>query len=164
MKKALLSLLAIFAMLLWLSACSDDSTSPEDIPDTGSVSGTVTFTGTWPSNGDIQVSIYTGLNPPYIPMGPPEQATDPIPANTGTYSFKFEGLEKTTYSAVFVGWRDPSDPTASRLLGMYWTDPNATGIDPMTGLPQAAPTTITIDNDHIDITGINLTGDLDLAP
>lgn len=164
MKKALLSLLAMIAMLLWFSACSDDSTAPEEIPDTGSVSGTVTFTGTWPSTGEIQVSIYTGLNPPYIPMGPPEQASDVIAANTTSYAYKFEGLEKTTYSAVFVSWRDPSNPAASRLLGMYWTDPNASGIDSMTGLPQTAPSTITIDNDHIDVTGINITADLDLAP
>lgn len=34
----------------------------------------------------------------------------------------------------------------------------------MTGLPQTAPSTITIDNDHIDVTGINITADLDLAP
>lgn len=153
----------VLFFLIILAAC-DNSNEPEPIPDTGSISGTVTFVGTWPASGNIQVSVYQTLAPPFVPTGPPEQATDPIAANTTTYNFKFEGLEKTTYAAVFVGWRDPANPAASRLLGMYWAYPDSVGINPQNGLPLEQPRAITIDDDHIEVTNINIKADLNLAP
>ncbi|MGH1365315.1 MAG: hypothetical protein ACRBF0_17265 [Calditrichia bacterium] len=162
MKRNTLTFLFMFLLFgLFTLSCSDDS--PTEVPEFGSISGTVSFTGTWPAAGDIQVSIYAPLTPPYVPTGAPLAFTDPIASGVNTYDFNFEGLEKTEYGAIFVSWRDPANPAASKLLGMYWTDATDAGINVQTGLPTAQPSTITIDDDNIDVTGANLTANLDLA-
>lgn len=161
--------ISLIAGMLSLAGCSDDDNGT-NVPDTGSISGTVTFVGTWPDSGDVQISLYRelaetqipGLGTYWIPNGPPEQATDPLPAGTTTYNFKFEGLEKTTYAAVFVGWRDPSNPTGAKVLGMYWEHPDSVGAN-MFGLPVVKPSTITVDNDHIDITNLKIKANLDIV-
>lgn len=153
--------LAIVILLLFLLSlsCSDSTTAPN----TGSISGTVTFVGNWPSTGEVQVSVYQSLQAPFIPTGPPEQATDAL-ATTTSYDFKFEGLDKTSYAAVFVGWRDPANPAAARLLGMFWANTDSVGISLQTGLPLQQPSTVTIDDNNIDVSGINITANLNLAP
>lgn len=156
--KRTVAILILISIALVLS-CSDSTTAPN----TGSISGTVTFVGNWPSTGEVQVSVYQSLQAPFIPTGPPEQATDALTATT-SYNFNFEGLDKTSYAAIFVGWRDPANPAAARLLGMYWANTDSVGINPQTGLPLQQPTPVTIDDNNIDVTGINITANLNLAP
>ncbi|MFC1500230.1 hypothetical protein ACFL6T_04340 [Candidatus Zixiibacteriota bacterium] len=145
--------------IILLSACTDD---PASVPQTGSVTGTITFSGTWPDAGDVQVSIYSVLSPPWIPMGPPDQANDSITGNPDTDEFTFSGLEFGDYTAIYVSLRDPSNPAATQLLGMYWAHPDSVGISPFTGLPLTQPTAVTIDKDYPHLTGIDLLVDFDL--
>ncbi len=153
----------LLAMAATFIAC-ESSTEPEDEqPDTGTVTGTINFDGTWPANGDVQISIYGDLNAPYVPTGPPEQASDPIASGSGTYDFTFEGLAKSTYSAIYVSWRDPANPAGTKLLGMYWTTSDSSGINGITGLPVQPPTEVTIDDNTLEVTGLTITADLDLA-
>lgn len=160
MQRQTLVLILMFLFSILVFSCSDDSTSA---PETGTISGTVNFTGTWPAAGDIQVSVYAPLAPPYVPTGAPLAFTDPIASGSTSYNFSFEGLEKAEYGAIFVSWRDPANPAASKLLGMYWSNPADAGINAQTGLPTAPPSSITIDDNNIEVTGVTLTANLDLA-
>ncbi|RMF58197.1 MAG: hypothetical protein D6748_09400 [Calditrichaeota bacterium] len=155
---------ALSILLLMLYGCKSSNEPVDTTPQTGSVSGTVTFVGTWPTTGEIQVGIYANLQPPYIPMGPPEAFTDPIPQGTMVYNYKLEGLEKGTYSAIYVSWRDPNNPAASKILGMYWDHPDSVGIDTTGGftLPVAPPKSVTIDDQNLNLTNIDIKADLDL--
>lgn len=152
--------LGIVAVLALTPGCSDNTTAPA----TGAVSGTVSFSGTWPASGDIQVSIYSNLNPPYIPMGPPDGFTDPIPGPVVSFDYTLNGLAMGDYTAVYVSWRDPQNPANSRLLGMYWMTTGDSGIDPSNGAPKAPPTPVTIDASHLVQSSLDITADLDLAP
>jgi hypothetical protein len=158
----------IIAVLLGVAVvvgCSEDEESPvAGGPTTGSVAGTVTFTGDWPASGEVQVSIYSSLQPPYVPTGAPDAFTDPIAPGTNEYDYKLDGLDKGDYMAIFVSWRDPQNPGASRLLGMYWTNHNESGINDVTGLPLEQPTGVTIADGNLNLTDHDITADLNLAP
>jgi hypothetical protein len=153
----------LIALAALLGACDDDD-NPTSVPKTGSVAGTITFQGAWPASGEVQVSIYSSLTPPWVPMGPPDAFTDPITGSPATYDYKMAGLDKATYAAIYVSWRDPQNPAASKLLGMYWAFADSVGINAQTGLPHIPPTAVTIDNANLNLTGLDITANLDLVP
>lgn len=150
-------------------ACDDDDDNPiNPNPTTGTVSGTVTFDGTWPSTGDVQVSIYSTLQPPlYVPTGPPDAFTDPIAGSPATYDYEFSGLEFGTYAGILVSWRDPVNPSGAQLLGMYWTYVDSVGIydsGPFDGAPKPPyPTPVTVDASNAVRDNLDIRADLDLS-
>lgn len=161
-RSRIFSLVALAAMMLFVSACSDDD-NPTNAPEFGSVAGRVTFVGSWPSVGDVQVSIWTS----WPPAGPPSAATNPIPSASTTYDYKIEGLNKGTYKALTVGWRNPANPAGAKVLGLYLNDANNTGvlgIDSATGRQMlATPITIEISDAKMIWTGLNIKADLAYA-
>jgi hypothetical protein len=160
------SLAVAIAAMCALAACDDDDNPANTGPTTGSVSGTVTFTGTWPSVGDVQVSVYSTLiTPPGVPGGPPDGFTDPLNSATDfpTYDYNIAGLDPGDYAAIFVGWRDPADPPGAKLIGVYWIYVDSLGIA-VSGLPKApGPTAVSIDAGD-NLTDLDIVADLDLAP
>jgi hypothetical protein len=157
------SLILAVAGMATLGGCSDDE-SPAG-PTTGSVAGKVTFQGTWPATGDIQVSIYSNLSPPYIPMGPPDAFTNPIVPGS-EYNYTIAGLDPGTYTAIYVGWRDPTAPPgpgSNALLGMYWIHADSVGIGSM-GAPVVPPTSVSITSSNLNRMGLDITANLELAP
>jgi hypothetical protein len=103
-------------LLAAVVACGgDDNPTVGDPANTGSVSGTVTFIGTWPATGDVQVAVYSSLPP----SGPPDGYTNPLGPNIMSYDFKVAGLDPGPYDGVIVSWRDSSDPLSSRIIGQY---------------------------------------------
>lgn len=145
--------LAVMALLAF-TACSDDE-NPVKTPDFGTVSGRVTFTGTWPSTGDVQVSIWTS----WPPAGPPAKASAVIAKGTTVYDYKLEGLNKGEYKALTVGWRDPATPTTAKVLGLFWTNSDSSGVSAAPPF-YATPTTINVNDAKIEWTGVNVTADL----
>ncbi len=160
----LTAILAMMAGLIVLGGCDEDEDNPVNPgPTTGSVAGTIIFTGSWPATGEVQVSIYSTLNAPWVPMGAPDAFSDPITSGSMTYDYLMSGLDKGDYMAIYVSWRDPAVPAATKLLGMYWTNPAETGINPLNGLPVTQPLGVTINETTMNHTGLNITADLDLA-
>jgi hypothetical protein len=158
------AILAMMAGLIVFGGCDDEEETPM-APGltTGSVSGTVTFTGSWPATGEVQVSIYSTLTPPWVPMGAPDAFTDPITSGSATYDYMMSGLDKGDYMAIYVSWRDPLNPAGTKLLGMYWTNPAETGINPGSGLPVQQPLGVIINETKMNHTGLNITADLGLS-
>ncbi len=153
------SLIALAAISLFIVSCSDDN-NPANVPTTGTISGRVTFVGTWPSVGNVQVSLFDK----WPPQAAPYQASAVIPPNSSTYDFNFEGIAKSTYPAVVVGWRNPNDPnpaTSSRVIGIYINDATKTGITVAGGQPTFdTPVPIVISDTKMIWTGVDLRGDL----
>ncbi len=161
MFKQLLMFFLVMMLAVATVGCSEESTEPT--PTTGTISGKITFDGTWPTTGNVQVSVYTTVAPPaYVPAGPPEQSSDPIAEGT-EYNFSFEGLDFSSYAAVFVSWRDPANPAGALLLGMYQADASNSGMNAF-GLPVAEPTAITLSADNADVSNIDIKADFNLLP
>jgi len=152
-----------------ISACDDENNPTNGGPTTGSVAGTVTFEGTWPSTGDVQVSIFSTLDPPYyVPMGPPDAFTDPITGSPATYNYSMAGLDFGSYAGIYVSWRDPANPSNAKLLGMYWVYVDSLGIvddgSPLDGTPKPPyPAPITLEAANAAQTGLDIRADLDLS-
>lgn len=145
--------LAVMALLAF-TACSDDE-NPVKPPDFGTVSGRVTFTGAWPTTGDVQVSIWTS----WPPAGPPAKASDVIAKGTTVYDYKLEGLNKGEYKALTVGWRDPANPSGAKVLGLYWANSDSSGVSAAPPF-YATPTVINISDAKIEWANSNIKADL----
>ncbi|MCK5380752.1 MAG: hypothetical protein KAJ81_04725 [Candidatus Latescibacteria bacterium] len=155
--RRLLITFAVIVLSGFLAGCSDDG-NPAGGEQFGEVSGTVTFTGTWPTTGDVQVSIWAS----FPPAGPPAGATDPL-ASGDVVAYKIEGLNKGTYAAITVGWRDPTNPAGAKILGIYWAETDSLGVNAV-GAPTATAVSIEISDAQMDWSAIDMTANLDIAP
>lgn len=148
--------LAGAAAVVLMAACEDDKNPAK--PTTGSIAGTVTFRGTWPSTGQVQVSLFAN----FPPTGPPDAYTDPI-APGATYDYRFDGLDPATYPAVVVGWLDPALPPGSEeILGMYWAFVDSVAVDG-SGNPRGNPVPVTVRAGEV-AGNRDILADLDVAP
>ena len=137
-----------------LPACDDDDPAA---PTTGSISGTVTFEGTWPSGGQVQVSLFSE----WPPTGPPDAFTDPITPGA-TYNYRFDGLDPATYPALVVGWLDFGPPLTEKVLGYYWADEDSVAVDG-SGNPQVLPLAVTVKAGESK-SSLDMVANLDVAP
>jgi len=159
-RSRILSVLSLSAILLFVGACSDDD-NPANTPTLGTVSGRITFVGNWPAIGNIQVSLLDAWPPP--PRAP-YQASPVITANSVTYDYTFDGIERGTYPAIVVGWRDPANPAGAKVLGIYVNDATKTGIN-TTNVPPTydTPVSIAISDAKMIWPGLDIRADLSLA-
>jgi hypothetical protein len=167
--KRLFSIIAVAGALVWTAGSFYSCNSSTGTGPTGSVSGKVTFlnTGSWPSSGDVQVSVYSALPPDGVPAGPPDGYTLPITSGSLDYSYKIAGLDLAHYVAVFVSWRNPAIPGSATLLGVYWAYPDSVGVasNGTKIAPQApGPTGVSLTKSKPDAKNLDFVADLSLAP
>jgi hypothetical protein len=158
MNRALTALPCLVLMAFFV-ACSEDE-NPVQTEQFGEVSGTVTFVGTWPSIGDVQVSMWTS----WPPAGPPAAASAKFASGMAKQTYKIEGLNKGTYQVVTVGWRDPANPAAAKVLGIYWARNDSLAVDG-TGrqLQGVQPIAIEISDAKLKWTNVDIKANLDIA-
>ena len=144
MKIHLFFLTAILALLL---GCGEESVvGPDGGPDTTTISsgvtGTLTFTGQWPTNPAELRMITSKVFPPVmseIIFG------DSIPFDSSTYHYQLE-LEPGTYKLVGIAWR--TEWNFPSICGFYFT-----GTTPEDSL---APAPVTIENNTTVINRVNM--------
>ncbi len=144
--------------LIAATGCSNDN-NPANAQQFGEISGKVTFVGTWPKIGDVQVSIWTS----WPPMGPPAAATDPMPSGQNVQNYKIEGLSKGSYPVVTVGWRDPNNPAGAKVLGVYWANKDSVGVKPDGISFIGQPIPIEISDNQLVWKNIDIKANLDYA-
>ena len=152
----MIMLFAATVLSALLAGCGEDE-SPVEAEKFGQISGTITFVGTWPSGGDVQVSIWAS----FPPAGPPAAATEPL-APGETVAYEIPGLSKGTYPAVTVGWRDPNNPMGGKILGIYWAQSDSLGVASDGSL--ATPISIEISDAQLDWSNVDIKANLDIAP
>lgn len=139
-----------------ITSCGDDSagTSP-----TGSISGTITFRGDFPSTGDVLVTVFAQ----YPPTGAPDSFTNPIRKNqlgpNRTFHYKISGLETGTYKAVLVGWR--GGVSNDKCTGLFWAFPDSVGIDADCVAQAPGPLAVEVNKDQ-DTPNVNMVSNFDL--
>ncbi len=142
-------------MGLFLITGCKDSTGSEP-PESATISGTITFTGDWPTEGDIAVS----LSSSWPPTGAPAASSEIIESelSSSTYAYTFENVTFGTYASIAVSWQDPNNinpATNQHTLGAYG------GAYPFfTQYGGTDPTTITVSETDYSKTDLNFSANL----
>ncbi len=144
-----------------LMSCSSGGSTSAPEPEPGALEGTVTLSGTWPSTGEVRVSLHRTLADGIPNSRPIASYRIASPAPQATY--RFDGVTAGNYAAVVVEWLDPDDYYPPRLIGAYWAFEDSVCIDGA-GYPRpSGPLAVGIDAGSTR-GGVNIRADLDLAP
>ena len=116
--KTLLAL-SLLSVMFSAMACEDSDTD-DTVPESATLSGVVTFSGTWPGTEILSIS----LNPTWPPTGAPYASKYITPAEieSDQYSYIFKDVAFGAYASISVSWMDPYDPnpmTNQHILGVY---------------------------------------------
>ena len=95
---------SVVAFILVLFSCEDNNANEEPLREFGSISGTITFIGTWPSDPDSISEVLITLDTNYPPMGPPAgfKYVTRADLENNIYSYSFGELSFRDYDAVTV--------------------------------------------------------------
>ena len=153
--------IAIFTLLL-TSGC-EDSTGPTT-PEDATISGTITFSGDWPTSETIEVAameIWDYMDPSFTGIPDISKVISQSDVTANTYPYSLDMLPFKTYNAIIVTWLDPEDQshqTMYHTLGAYG------GTYPFyASFGGGDPTALTVSDTLYSLTGINFTADLSLA-
>ena len=138
----------IILTLFLIIGCENDS--PTAAPESATISGTIAFTGDWPANGTVAVSLSSNWPPQGAPAASSEFTS--IDLSSGAYAYTFENVPFGAYASISVSWQDPNDDnpaTNQHTIGAYG------GEYPFfTAYGGTDPTTITVS--ETDYSKINL--------
>ena len=109
---------SLFLVLFFFVGCDENPMTPES----GTISGVVDFSGTWPETGNISISLNTSW--PEVTGAP--YAFTTIYSNDlnqdNLYNYRFENVTFGTYQGIIVSWKDPHDDdsvTNQHAIGGY---------------------------------------------
>ena len=114
-----LLVLSLLSVMFSAMACEDSDTD-DTVPESATLSGVVTFSGTWPGTEILSIS----LNPTWPPTGAPYASKYITPAEieSDQYSYIFEDVAFGAYASISVSWLDSDDSnpmTNQHALGVY---------------------------------------------
>ena len=121
MKNSKVKSIIVFAHCLFLiTGCKDDSPTGTTTPESATISGTITFSGDWPSSDYVYVSI----NPTWPPEEAPEASKRILETDVSnnTYSYTFDNISFGTYGSITVSWLNITNTdhtTNQHTLGAY---------------------------------------------
>ena len=125
----LFTLLSILVLIITMSCEDNEANEGENLAESGSIYGKVTFSGTWPDTGSVLLT----LNTTYPPQGPPAGfeylSLETILNNE--YEYSFNNLSFTNYEAVSVTyWPDDYPNGTYTTLGGDFEDMMVTQDNP----------------------------------
>ena len=144
----------LYGMLL-IVGC-DNSTGPET-PESATISGTITFTGTWPSSDYVYVSLNSTWPPQGVPAASKQILSSDVDVTNNTFSYTFDNVTFGTYGSIAASWMDVTDTnpaTNQYTLGAY-------GGSAVAGFMDAAD--ISCSTTEYSVTGLDFTANLSLA-
>ena len=106
-------------LLIVFTGCEDDIIDGSVAPETGTISGSITFLGTWPDSGAVLLTI----DLQYPPQGPPSgsRTIENNELENNVYAYSFEDLLFGNYAAITITYW-PSGYSSGgtyTLLGSY---------------------------------------------
>ena len=152
-------LLVSFSLVMFLSIACEDNKTEDPAPESATLTGLITFTGEWPANGTVAVS----LSPTWPPTGAPaaSSAISSSDLSNNTYTYTFENVTFGSYASIAISWQDPNDTnpmTNQYILGAYG------GIFPFfTAYGGTDPAEVTVSETEYELTGLDFGVDLSLA-
>ena len=144
----------IILTLFLIIGCENDS--PTAAPESATISGTITFTGDWPANGTVAVSLSSNWPPQGAPAASYEVTSTDL--SSGAYVYTFENVTFGSYASISVSWQDPNDDnpaTNQHTIGAYG------GEYPFfTAYGGTDPTTITVSETDYSKTSLDFSANL----
>ena len=113
-----LLILSFTPVMLIMTACEDEKTEP--LPESATISGTITFSGDLPSTGTVYLSIQNTWYPVDAPYATTTISESDVTANV--YAYSFTEVAFGTYASISVSWEDPDDTnpaTNQHIIGVY---------------------------------------------
>ena len=148
-------IISLALVMIVTTACEDKDATPES----GTISGMVTFTGTWPNAGTVSISIQNAWPPTGAPYA--SMVITSTDLSSEQYGYTFGIVAFATYAAITVSWLDPDDPnpatnqhTLGAFGGMYPFFTQYGGTD---------PTAVTVSVTDYSKAGLDFSADLSLA-
>jgi hypothetical protein len=114
-----LLVLSLASVMFIATACEDDDAT-ESKPESATVSGTITFSGDWPTTGTVSLSIQNTWYPVDAPYATATIVETDVTNNA--YDYSFTEVTFGTYKAISVSWLDPEDTnpgTNQHVKGVY---------------------------------------------
>ena len=111
-----LLILSLTSVMFITTACEDEKTEP--LPESATISGTITFSGDLPSTGTIYLSVQNT----WYPVDAPYATTTISESDVTAYAYSFTEVAFGTYAAISVSWLDPDDTnpaTNHHIIGVY---------------------------------------------
>jgi hypothetical protein len=114
-----LLVLSLSSIMFLANACEDNNTE-DPAPESATISGTITFTGDWPTTGTVYLSVQNTWYPVDAPYAITTISESDVTANA--YAYSFTEVAFGTYAAISVSWLDPYDTnpaTNQHIIGVY---------------------------------------------
>ena len=111
-----LLILSLTSVMLITTACEDEKA--ETLPESATISGTITYSGDWPSTG----TVYLSLQNTWYPVDAPYTTTTISESDVTANAYFFTEVAFGTYAAISVSWLDPDDTNPStnqHIIGVY---------------------------------------------
>ena len=150
--------LAIFILFLTTSCDNESPTASDPLPEFATISGTITFDGTWPTTGVIALSLSSSWPPTGAPAASMEITSSDL--INDMYNYIFDNVSFGDYGAIAVSWLDPDDnnPASNQhIIGSYGGTANY-----IYG-PYFDATSITVSETQYTLTGKDFNADLSMA-
>ena len=151
----IIKIILIFLGLFLTIGCEDDNPTGVCTPESATITGTITFSGTWPSEGSVAVSLSSNWPPTGAPAA--YAAITETDVTNNTYNYTFENVTFGEYASIAISWSDPNDSnpaTQQHTIGAYGgTCPffaTYGGVD---------PTAIIASTTEYSLTGLDFTAD-----
>jgi hypothetical protein len=142
-----LLVLSLTSFMFIATACEDNDAETAEKPESATISGTITFSGDWPSTGSVYLSLQNTWYPVDAPYATITILESDVSANAYTYSFN--EVVFGTYAAISVSWLDPEDSNPANnqhIKGVY-------GGTATMGFSDA--TSVTVSEDDYELTGLD---------
>jgi hypothetical protein len=137
--------------MLITTACEDEKA--ETLPESATISGTITYSGDWPSTG----TVYLSLQNTWYPVDAPYTTTTISESDVTANAYSFTEVAFGTYAAISVSWLDPDDTNPStnqHIIGVYGGTAAAYFAD---------ADSITVSEDSYELTSLDFGADLGLV-
>jgi hypothetical protein len=148
-----LLILSLTSVMLITTACEDEKA--ETLPENATISGTITYSGDWPSTGTVYLSVQNTWYPVDAPYATTTISESDVTANA--YAYSFTEVAFGTYAAISVSWLDPDDTnpaTNQHIIGVYGGTAAAYFSD---------ADSITVSEDIYELTGLDFGADFGLV-
>ena len=153
-----LLVLSLSSVMFLTMACEDNETITTP-PESATLSGTITFTGTWPDAGTVAVSLSSAWPPAGAPAA--SAAITSADLSSNTYIYMFENVTFGSYASIAVSWQDPNDTnpmTNQHTLGAYG------GVNPFfTAYGGTDPSEVTVTETEYELIDLDFEAELSLA-